>query len=178
MNMTYLKRYIQIGVCALLALLLFVLMLLEAFSGGGHGLEIKEAVAVSSAAVNASAGSYTSHLSGRVLNSSDGTIEIDRFLVTVANGEESETVTLPGTKLLPRTEEDLQLMFESTRPYDRVYAIKAVIAGEEKALSNNAGNTINPTVIWLAGFLALAVLALLNRLKMLKYDKEESELLK
>lgn len=123
--------------CGLLALTFLVLTVIAMFSSPKkEGVAVKEAFAVSSAALDSTNQKFVSQLGGYLVNHEDVAADVESIIVVVGNGYERQEVELDPVKLYPRHAEEIRHEWRSTMAFDRVHSVMVVVDGQIQPLTN------------------------------------------
>ncbi len=117
------------------------------------GLAVQEQLKVASAPIDKDGNSFSCLLSGSITNSGDSTVQVQRLLVTVRNGEQEREVSLPGFSVPARTNVPVSLSWEDGVEWNQIKAVFAEYAEGGERLPNVArqGLSVNVfAVVWLA----------------------------
>ncbi len=165
---------------ALLCLLFGLLTCLELIPTNPSGLEVQEEIRVSSSMLNYNDKTYVFELYGTIYNPTDATVNIQNLKVTVSDGDgHTETLTLEGMLLPPRTKWEIGHRWEGTTVYDRVAQVTVVSEGGEDLIPNteSAVKGSGMALIYLALLLMTAGI-LVRRCKLRYYTYQEDRMAK
>ena len=170
---------IKIAIFGILAVVLIVLTVLELMPNEGLGLEVKEAVKVSSASLSpfdAEVKDYQISVTGMLSNPTDAAVKIDAIHIKVQGGSAVRDVVIEGFELPARTDREFSQVFEEQVFYDRVSEVKVTIGGAEEVLLNQpeSHSPISGVVVFYLVCLALLVYLLIRAAKGRYYLYQES----
>lgn len=139
------------------------------------GLTVRETVTVTASRVNADGAEWQLEARGRLRNTADKTIRVERITLTVKG---SATATLELTEpftLAPRADYDLILVGTAPHATEGRPEITATVDGDEVYLRNPAETPLAATLIPLALTVLFAILTL-RAVKTRRYLAEEARL--
>ena len=170
---------VKIAIFGILAVVLIVLTVLELMPQGGLGLEIKEAVRVSSASLSpfdAEVRDYQTSVTGMLSNPTDATVKVESIRVRIAFGDNTREVAIGGFEMPARTTREFSQTFEGQTPYDRVSEVGVTVGGVEELLLNSteSRSTVSGVAVFYVALLALFLYLLVRAVKGRYYLYQES----
>lgn len=170
---------VKIAIFGILTVALIVLTVLELMPQGEIGLEVKEAVRVSSASLSpfdAEVKDYQTSVTGMLSNPTDAAIKIDAIHIKVQGGDAVRDVVIEGFEMPARTDREFSQTFEGQTPYDRVSEVKVTVGGAENVLLNQpeSHSPISGVAVFYLALLALSVYLLVRAAKGRYYLYQES----
>ncbi len=149
---------IALIVCALLAITCLVLAVVALFSiRSGEGIAVKEALDVSTSALDATDQNFVAQLRGSLVNYEDKAQKVEKILVVVGNGKHREEIELDGMTLHPRLAEEVFYEWKTSFDFDRIHSLTVVVEGERQLLANNTAEwEFNPNILLYAILCALS----------------------
>ena len=169
------RQNLKIVIWGVLALLLLVLVVLEAFLHGAQTLEIAKQFRVSSALVAVGSDEYICSLDGALVNSSDEVVHLDRVAVEVSGREGSDTVVLESIDLYPRFDRDISVTWQASVAYERIDRISITVGDETDVLVNRERTSPLDGVMLFYLILLLLDALLLTRASMIRYYLHQEE---
>ncbi len=169
------RQNLKIVLWSALAVLILVLIVLEAAMYGTQTLEIAKQFRVSSALVAVGSDEYICSLDGALVNSGDDVICADRVEVVVSGRKGSETVTLEGIDLYPRFDRDISVTWQASVPYERIDRISVTAGGETDVLVNTVRTSPMDGVMLFYLILLVIDALLLIRASMIRYYLHQEE---
>lgn len=139
------------------------------------GLAVREQLKVASAPIDKEGSAFSCLLSGSITNSGDSTVQVQRLLVTVRNGEQEREVSLPGFAVPARTDVPVSLSWKDDVEWTQIKAVVAELDEGTEQLSNVArqGLSLNVfAVVWLAVAAAFGYAAFSSG-RTLRYTEQE-----
>jgi len=173
-----LAAYARIAVFAALAILFAVLSVLELLPKNQSGLQMKEAIGISSAPLTPLGSQekrYTCLLMGTLENPTDDEIRVEALRVTVEGEGKEKLLELSGFVLPARNSHEVSLSFEDTVNYDSVKSVSVKTLNTEERIPNReagAWRISGALIFCLVGF-AVTALLLVDSCKRFGYLRQE-----
>ncbi len=167
---------IKIGLLGLLSLFLIFAAILEFATASTQDVSVTEPLTVSAAPIQKGSGRYTVGIMGEITNTGDDVRVVDALRVTLGRGRKSETVTLAGFLLPPRSSQSVEEMIECTVQYDRIERVEIVCQGQTETLNNAAVLTGSGPVLLYLVLAAVTVLLLIHSAMVRYYMWQERHL--
>ena len=168
---------LRIGIWAILAILLVVLLVLElAPVQNTSALTVSERFTATSELVNVNSQQYVTTVSGTLYNPTDKPITVDSVLVSITAGKAFRGVDMEGFVIHPRTSFDLHTSWVGGTEFNKVTRITVVVDGEEQVVLNtNAAGTpaVSGAIIFYLILMAIVAWFLIRASKLRYYLHQE-----
>ena len=137
----HLLQNFKILVLGILTLACLIVAVISAIPEKEAALIMQEPFSVSSSQILANSNEYSTQITGVIKNATGKPITMQEILVTVSDGKTQSVVSLDSVSLPPRTTWSYLEQWESNGNFSRVLSIRAVVDGEEIAVSNVTRST-------------------------------------